>query len=193
MNIGVQIKKYREKQNISQEELALKIFVSRQTISNWENNKSYPDINSLIMLSEIFNVSLDDFIKNDIEEMRKIVDKDEIKKFNLLSWAFSLELISLVVSAYPLAKFYDYIGIFIWIILFFITLITGHIIERFKKINNIQTFKEILAFVDGTKLSYEETQQELGKRLYQKILYAILAGVIALIVSLIIIFIIDNI
>ena len=113
MNIGIRIKKYREKQNISQEELALKIFVSRQTISNWENNKSYPDINSLIMLSEIFNVSLDDFIKNDIEEMRKIVDKDVIKKFNLVSWAFSLELISLVVSAYPLAKFFDYIGIFI--------------------------------------------------------------------------------
>ena len=71
MNIGIRIKKYREKQNISQEELALKIFVSRQTISNWENNKSYPDINSLIMLSEIFNVSLDDFIKNDIEPIFK--------------------------------------------------------------------------------------------------------------------------
>lgn len=64
MNIGIRIKKYREKQNISQEELALKIFVSRQTISNWENNKSYPDINSLIMLSEIFNVSLDENTDN---------------------------------------------------------------------------------------------------------------------------------
>ena len=58
MDIGTRIKKCRENQNVSQDELALKIFVSRQTISNWENNKSYPDIKSLIMLSNIFNVSL---------------------------------------------------------------------------------------------------------------------------------------
>ena len=65
MDIGSKIKKYREEQNISQEELALKIFASRQIISNWETNKSYPDIKSLIMLSNIFNVSLDNFIKKD--------------------------------------------------------------------------------------------------------------------------------
>ena len=69
MNVGARIKKYREKQNILQDELALKVFVSRQTISNWETNKSYPDIKSLTMLSNIFHVTLDDFIKGDIEEM----------------------------------------------------------------------------------------------------------------------------
>ena len=46
MDVGIRIKKYREKQNISQDELAEKIFVSRKTISNWENSKSYPDIKS---------------------------------------------------------------------------------------------------------------------------------------------------
>ena len=56
MDIGLQIKKFREQQKISQEELALKIFVSRQTISNWETNKSCPDVKSLITLSNIFNV-----------------------------------------------------------------------------------------------------------------------------------------
>ncbi|MEI3327584.1 MAG: helix-turn-helix transcriptional regulator [Thomasclavelia sp.] len=45
--------------------MALKVFVSRQTISNWETNKSCPDIKSLIMLSDVFNVSLDNFIKED--------------------------------------------------------------------------------------------------------------------------------
>ena len=43
LNIGSQIKKYREQLKISQEELADKVFVSRQTISNWENNKNYPE------------------------------------------------------------------------------------------------------------------------------------------------------
>ena len=62
MDVGIRIKKYREKQNISQDELAEKIFVSRQTISNWENSKSYPDIKSLLLLSDIFKVSLDSFL-----------------------------------------------------------------------------------------------------------------------------------
>ena len=65
MNIGNQIKKYREQLKISQEELADKIFVTRQTISNWENNKNYPDIKSLSLLSYNLNVSLDDLIKGD--------------------------------------------------------------------------------------------------------------------------------
>ena len=88
MNVGTRIKKHREKQNISQDELALKIFVSRQTISNWETSKSYPDIKSLTMLSNIFHVTLDDFIKGDIEEMKKIVSKEKIEKFNKMIYIF---------------------------------------------------------------------------------------------------------
>lgn len=79
MDIGLRIKKYREQQHMSQEELALKIFVSRQTISNWETNKSCPDIKSLNALSNIFNVSIDDFLKEDIKEMRKIVEIQPLK------------------------------------------------------------------------------------------------------------------
>ena len=47
MNLNKQIKNYREEFNFSQEELAKKLFVSRQTISNWENERSYPVRNSL--------------------------------------------------------------------------------------------------------------------------------------------------
>lgn len=49
MELGNQIKKYRSELQISQEQLADRIYVSRQTISNWENEKSYPDVNSLIL------------------------------------------------------------------------------------------------------------------------------------------------
>ena len=58
MDIGLQIKKFREQQKISQEELALKVFVSRQTISNWETNKSCPDVKSLITLSNILGQTI---------------------------------------------------------------------------------------------------------------------------------------
>lgn len=192
MDIGLRIKKFREQQKISQEELALKIFVSRQTISNWETNKSCPDLKSLIMLSNIFNVSLDSFIKEDIKEMREIVEKEKIKKFNVMSYIFLAELIIIAVSAYPLASMDGYIGIVIWLCLFAIALYTAGKIERFKKNHDIQTYKEILAFIDGKQLTHDEKQQEIGKRNYQKIIFAFLAGVIAFVVCLIVIFICQN-
>lgn len=69
MNIGNQIKFFRQRDHLSQEELAAKLYVSRQTISNWENDKSYPDIHNLLMLSSLFQVSLDNLVKGDIEIM----------------------------------------------------------------------------------------------------------------------------
>lgn len=71
MELGKQIKKYRNERSLSQDALAEKIYVSRQTISNWENDKSYPDVNSLVLLSEAFNVSLDRLIKGDVAMMKK--------------------------------------------------------------------------------------------------------------------------
>lgn len=189
MNVGSRIKKYREKQNISQDELALKVFVSRQTISNWETNKSYPDIKSLTMLSNIFHVTLDDFIKGDVEEMKRIVSKEKIEKFNIMSYIFLAEMLIVMFSAYPLFRIDGYIGTVIWAFFFVVTLVTGSIIEKFKKNNDIQTFKEIIAFMENKSLSYEEVQQEIGKRNYQKILLAILTGLITFIIFIIEIFI----
>ena len=189
MNVGARIKKYREKQNISQDELALKVFVSRQTISNWETNKSYPDIKSLTMLSNIFHVTLDDFIKGDIEEMKKIVSKEKIEKFNIMSYIFLVEMLILMFSAYPLFTLDGYIGVIIWALFFVITFVTAIVIEKFKKKNDIQTYKEIIAFMENKSLSYEEVQQEIGKRNYQKILLAILTGLITFIIFIIEIFI----
>ena len=67
MELHAQIKKYRANMKLSQEELADRVFVTRQTISNWENGKSYPDINSLLLLSQVFDISLDQLIKGDID------------------------------------------------------------------------------------------------------------------------------
>lgn len=63
MELGTQIRKYRNERTLSQEALAEKVYVSRQTVSNWENDKSYPDVNSLVLLSEVFEISLDQLIK----------------------------------------------------------------------------------------------------------------------------------
>lgn len=82
MELGKQIKKHRQEVQLSQEKLADRVYVSRQTISNWENDKSYPDVNSLVLLSEIFHISLDNLIKGDIEVMKDVIQKEEIVKMN---------------------------------------------------------------------------------------------------------------
>lgn len=145
-----------------------------------------------MMLVSIFHVSLDDFIQGDIPEMRSRIDQGKVKKFNVMGYIFTAELLILMVSAYPLIILASNIGIIIWLLIVFITLGTAFVIERFKKNNDIQTYKEIVAFVDGKPLTHDEAQQEIGKRMYQKIFAAILAGIIALIIMLLTGFIINH-
>lgn len=85
MELSKQIKKYRTETNLSQEELADKIYVSRQTISNWENEKNYPDIKSLVLMSEVFQVSLDNLVKGDLERMKKKLTHRNMQNFKRIA------------------------------------------------------------------------------------------------------------
>ena len=71
MEIGKIIKKYRTEKELTQEELANILFVSRQLISKWENGKSYPDLNQLIQLSDYFDLSLDELMRGDKQMIKK--------------------------------------------------------------------------------------------------------------------------
>lgn len=74
MEIGKKLKEARVNSGLTQEQVAEKINVSRQTVSNWENEKSYPDIISIISLSDLYNVSLDMLLKGD-ENMIKHLEE----------------------------------------------------------------------------------------------------------------------
>ena len=71
--IGSKIKAARIEKKLTQEQVADLLGVSRQTISNWENEKSYPDIISVIKMSEYYNVSLDYLLKGE-EKMKSYYD-----------------------------------------------------------------------------------------------------------------------
>lgn len=78
MQLGQMIAKIRKEQGMTQETFAKKFDVTRQTVSNWENEKSYPDLHTLIKISDEFNLSLDVLLKGDTT-MVKDIDK-KIKK-----------------------------------------------------------------------------------------------------------------
>ena len=152
MELGKQIKKYRIENELSQEDLANKIYVTRQSISNWENDKTYPDVNSLVLLSEIFQVSIDELIKGDLNKMKETIKKEEILKFNQYGLIFSVLLIVSIVSILPLTMLLGYYGLIPWIFIYSVTMLYAFKVEKLKKQHDIQTYKEIVAFSEGKKL-----------------------------------------
>lgn len=82
MKIGDKLKEARLKKNMTQEEVAEKIFVSRQSISNWENNKTYPDIGNVIALSDLYEISLDELLKGSDNFMKHLEESTDLVKSN---------------------------------------------------------------------------------------------------------------
>lgn len=80
MNIGTKIIEIRKQKNMTQEDFAKIFHVTRQTVSNWENEKSYPDLQTLVQISNEFNVSLDTMLKEDMNMVKKIDNYKVYKK-----------------------------------------------------------------------------------------------------------------
>lgn len=190
MELGKQIRMYRQEAQLSQEELADRVYVSRQTISNWENDKSYPDVNSLVLLSEVFHISLDKLIKGDIEMMKNVINKDDVLRLNRYGNISGLLMALCVISVAPMFIFIGKWSIVPLGIIFAVAMYYAHKIERIKKDNDIQTYKEIVAFTEGKKLDEIQKQREIGKRPYQKFLIAAAGAVIAALISFVIAYLI---
>ena len=184
MELGKQIKKYRRNFSLSQEDLAEKVYVSRQTISNWENDKSYPDVNSLVLLSEVFNTSIDNLIKGDVEIMKEQIREEDKRKFEKLSQVYGILFFAMIVTLIPLAKFLGYVGMIIWGVLMLITLYVAFKVEKKKKQFDIQTYGEIIAFTEGRKLDEIAKAREEGKRPYQKVLLVFGTAILTFLIAI---------
>ena len=107
MNFNDKLLDLRKKAGLSQEELGNKLDISRQTVSKWEMGKSTPELDKLVSLSEIFNVSLDELVK-DIEIPKEpLIKKKKINKYVLLTiWvAFCIFLAFLLYRYLSIRKF----------------------------------------------------------------------------------------
>ncbi|EMX0194737.1 helix-turn-helix transcriptional regulator [Bacillus cereus] len=84
MFFGDKLKKEREKKGWSQEYLATKIHVSRQSVSKWETGKNYPNIGVIIDLSDLFGITIDELLRSDRELKEKIIQ--DSKRSTDLNW-----------------------------------------------------------------------------------------------------------
>ena len=183
MEIGKQIKKYRTELGLSQEDFADKIFVTRQSVSNWENDKNYPDINSLVLMAEIFGVSLDSLVKGDIEKMQEEIKKEDIEYFSKANRRLTLAFVWDFFMLVPMIKLFKIWGAVIYGIVFILGFIEAIKVEKQKKKLDVQTYKEINSFIEGKRLDEIENQREIAKRPYQKVLAAIGCAVAAFLLT----------
>lgn len=188
MELGNKIKYYRGEKELSQEELAERVYVSRQTISNWENNKSYPDINSIVLLSENFEISIDNLIKGDVEQMKKEINSEEVKKLNLYATIMAILMLVATILLMPMLKFIGLYGFIPYFVLVGGAMFFSIKVDKIKKDNDIQTYKEIVAFTEGKRLDEIQKIEEKAKRPYQKVIDGFLWAVVALLISGIMIF-----
>ncbi|CAM3537377.1 helix-turn-helix domain-containing protein [Marinicrinis lubricantis] len=101
MEFGNKLKHLREQQGWSQDDLAQRLNVSRQAVYKWESNKGYPDIQNLIAISDLFEVTIDELIREDHDLQNKIsIDEDEESFEQLSDPGFYLGLVIILLGLF---------------------------------------------------------------------------------------------
>lgn len=185
MNLSKQIKKHRERLSLSQEGLAEKLYVSRQTISNWENEKSYPDVHNLLLLSVLFDVSLDELVKGDVEQMKETIEKTAMDRYTKIMLVFTLlAALSVGPALFLPGNWWIAPPLCFWLVSMYAALK----IEKIKKTQNIKTYKEIVAFMENQDLDAIRKKRDIKKDFLSKtvivLAFALIVGILALLSTL---------
>ncbi len=108
--LGNHLREFRELHGLSQEDVAKTLNVSRQAISKWENNRAYPDIENLKLLSQLYNVSIDELLNNTSKsnDLPRNNSSCENSKYNSNFLTMLVLLVLLVTST-----FVSFIGFFV--------------------------------------------------------------------------------
>ena len=161
MEIKEQLKEHRARLGLSQEELADRIFVSRQTISNWETDRTYPDVQSLLLMSDLFGTSIDELVKGDVATMEKTIENEwkTMSRLAMTAWVLVGVGIACVIAgmALPsgpssLASGFsegEVLGIVLFVALWIAGLVLMGIVEHMKRKYDLVTYRDILAYSRG--------------------------------------------
>lgn len=169
MEIGARIKEHRTAAGMSQDDLAARVYVSRQTISSWENNKTYPDVQSLLLLSEIFDATVDSLIKGDVETMNETIERDSaiMKRLSYVMLGFLLLMIACMVWICVQVFAWDWAleqtvpTFMLALVLWGIAMFAAAWLDRIKRNHDLITYHEILSFWNGEQV---DRDTERGQR-----------------------------
>ena len=175
MELAEQIRNHRIERGLSQDEVADAIYVSRQTISNWETDKTYPDVESLLRLSTLFGTSVDELIKGDAATLERTVAMDA-RKMNWLTWVMIISIALAVAFFIGLSSTWlepsgigrmtcgNMAGLAVFVPLYAIGMGCAIAIERLKKRHNLVAYREIDAFLKGKPLDEARAGGDFSRR-----------------------------
>ena len=149
MDIANQIRTRRTAMGLSQEDLAQRIYVSRQTISNWETERTYPDIQSCLLLSNLFGTTIDVLVKGDLEMMKAAVENEDVRRMNSLSRMMVVGTVVAIVVGVAGYKLLAPWGWLLFLIPYAAAIAAAVAIEKIKRANDVETYREIVAFMEG--------------------------------------------
>ena len=161
MELKEHLKEHRNRLGLSQEDVAERIFVSRQTISNWETDRTYPDVQSLLLLSEIFGTSIDELVKGDVATMEKAIENDwkTMSRLTVAAWALvGVGRVCVAVgfavptapsSLMPKCTESEVLGIVLFLALWVLGCILLGMVESMKKKYDLVTYRDIVAYSRG--------------------------------------------
>lgn len=93
MKIGEKIKTNRQQKEWTQEQLAERLHVSRSAVSGWEVGRNYPDLETVVQISDLFEISLDELLREDVQMVKEVTKKTRMNKYLKLIIAFLLVMI----------------------------------------------------------------------------------------------------
>lgn len=169
MELGSHIKARRAELGISQDELAGRIYVSRQTISSWENDKTYPDVQSLLLLSQVFGTTIDELVRGDVDTMKETVEKDAqlLKRLSYAMTGFiALMVLAMIwwvaqMTVWDLSIVQTLPTAALALVLWGIALFAERWTKRIKREHDLVTYQEVLAFWNGEPV---DRDTERGRR-----------------------------
>ena len=157
--------------------------MSRQTISNWENDRTYPDVQNLFLLSNLFDVTIDQLIKGDLDIMEKSIDSEtkNLRRLGLVCGILTVFMFLTLIVGFALYMKLNKSDAILYAMLAMV-LITGILgiiaaayIEQIKARNDVQTYREIKAFLSGEevdrskRICFEQKWLMPGNRYYSQV------------------------
>ncbi len=166
MELGSQIKRHRTERGLSQDDLAAKIYVSRQTVSSWENDKTYPDVESLLLLSVLFDVTVDELIKGDVEAMKEAISNDYKKMSVLATGGLAIAIIGAVAAVGGIGWWNWGIvpSIIIGLLVWGIGMAMLVRVERMKKEHDLVTYRELVAYSKGEPIDRNNPKSQRARQ-----------------------------
>ena len=181
MELARRIKEHRARLGMSQADLARALFVTRQTISNWETSRTYPDAQSLLLMSGLFGVSVDSLLKEDSQEMREALaaGSRKMNRLGAVMAAFGLACAAWVVVGIAL----DWDTALIAVpaaALFAPAMCAAFLVDKMRHDNQLFAYQSVLAFLAGedpdVSNRYNQRAREhwVARRVAQTVLFIIL-------------------